>query len=90
MKTKVSGTDRHFYAENGYLVMEEFLSASELERWRAAVGEAIEQRGDRRFSSPTARDSEVDIQEDTEQRAYYDRVLLNGSTCGRRTTKFGI
>ncbi len=75
MKTKVSGTHRHFYAENGYVVMEEFLSASELERWRAAVGEAIEQRGDRRFSSPTARDSDVDIQEDTEQRAYYDRVF---------------
>ena len=45
MKTTVSGTDRHFYAENGYLVMEEFLSASELEQWRGAVDEAIQQRG---------------------------------------------
>ncbi len=75
MKTKVSETDRHFYAENGYLVMEDFLSASELERWRVAVAEAIEERGDRRFSAPTARDSEVNIEEDTEQRAYYDRVF---------------
>ena len=76
MRTEVGQPDRDFYAENGYLVMEEFLSASELEQWRAAVDEAVEQRGRQRFSFPTARDSEVsDTTEASEQQAYYDGVF---------------
>ena len=76
MRTKWASPDRDFYAENGYLVMEEFLSASELEQWRAAVDEAVEQRGRQRFSFPTARDSEVsDTTEASEQQAYYDGVF---------------
>ena len=77
MRAIVSDDDRRFYAENGYLVMEEFLDASELGLWRLAVDEAVEQRGRQRFSFPTARDSEVaDNQEAREQQAYYDRVFV--------------
>ena len=76
MKTVVTERERHFYADNGYLVVEEFLDASELERWRDAVDEAVQDRGGQRFSRPTAIDSEVNQStEAEEQRAYYDRVF---------------
>jgi phytanoyl-CoA hydroxylase len=77
MNTTVSEDDRRFYKDNGYLVKEEFLDAAELERWREAVGEAVEQRGRQRFSFPTARDTEVpDDEEAREQQAYYDGVFV--------------
>ncbi|HTT88443.1 MAG TPA: phytanoyl-CoA dioxygenase family protein, partial [Acidimicrobiales bacterium] len=76
MKTVVSEQERHFYADNGYLVVEEFLDASELERWRDAVDEAVSDRGGQRFSRPTAIDSEVNQSTEAEERrAYYDRVF---------------
>jgi phytanoyl-CoA hydroxylase len=76
VKTTVSEQERDFYADNGYLVVDEFLDAAELERWREAVDEAVQQRGDQRFSRPTAHDSEVNQSSAAEeQRAYYERVF---------------
>lgn len=81
MRTTVTGDERAFYAENGFFVMEEFLSPPELERWREAVDEALRDRGDRRFARPTVleRDglerAEAESRQAIESREYYDRVF---------------
>jgi phytanoyl-CoA hydroxylase len=76
MKTEVTERERGFYSDHGYLVKEEFLETSELERWRAAVDEAVRQRGDRRFSRPTAPDGDGDLTPQArEHQDYYNRVF---------------
>lgn len=44
MNTGLSQSQIDFYRENGYVVIEDFLSPEELETWRAAVTEAIVER----------------------------------------------
>lgn len=44
MKNELSDQQINDYRENGFLVIEDFLSPDELEEWRTAVTEAIEQR----------------------------------------------
>jgi phytanoyl-CoA hydroxylase len=73
MRPTVSDDERASYAENGFLVMEEFLDAAELQRWREALDEAVAERGRQRFSFATARDGEEF--DDADQRAYYERVF---------------
>jgi len=44
MKTDISPEQIATYRENGFLIIEGFLDPTELETWRANVGEAVEQR----------------------------------------------
>jgi ectoine hydroxylase-related dioxygenase (phytanoyl-CoA dioxygenase family) len=72
----VGKAERGFYADNGYLVLENLLGDGELEQWRSAVEEAVAQRGDQRFSFENedalgvAAGSEV-----AAERRYYDGVF---------------
>jgi phytanoyl-CoA hydroxylase len=76
MRASVTTQERDFYLDNGYLVMDEFLDASELEQWRTAVDNAVQERGGQRFSFETTRDGELsESPEAREQQAYYDRVF---------------
>jgi phytanoyl-CoA hydroxylase len=76
MRANVTSQERDLYMDNGYLVVEEFLDPSELERWRRAVDNAVQQRGGQRFSFETKRDGEVsESPEAREQQDYYDRVF---------------
>jgi phytanoyl-CoA hydroxylase len=76
MRANVTTQEREFYVDNGYLVMEEFLDVSELEHWRTAVDNAVQQRGGQRFSFETTHDGEASQSpEAREQQAYYDHVF---------------
>jgi len=44
MKTRITKTQKAFYDENGYVVIEDFLTAKELEHWRNTTDEAVRQR----------------------------------------------
>lgn len=57
MKTSVSKEQVATYADTGYLVVEEFLDAVELEQWRVAVDEAVAERGNRALSFETEGDA---------------------------------
>ena len=46
MKTEISQDQIASYQEQGFLIIEDFLNASELEFWREAVGEAVTDRVD--------------------------------------------
>ncbi len=46
MKTEISQDQIASYQEQGFLIIEDFLNASELEFWREAVGEAVADRVD--------------------------------------------
>lgn len=76
MKNLVSAEQQRFYAENGYLVVEEFLGPGELEEWRQAVDHAVIERGRQRFSLPNPEADRIaaDAQED-ERLSYYDQVF---------------
>jgi phytanoyl-CoA hydroxylase len=77
MVTAISRADRQFYADHGYLVVGEFLGPTELEQWRSAVDEALQQRGAQRFSFATTDESSgSDNPETKEQQDYYNRVFV--------------
>lgn len=76
MRTTPTTEERDRYAENGYLVVEEFLAADELERWRTVVDAALVKRGTQRFSFMTD-DAEAIASRSRaeEEQSYYDRVF---------------
>jgi len=49
MNTQLSSEQIAFYRENGFLIIDNFLSAEELETWRHAVTQAVAQRADRKL-----------------------------------------
>lgn len=71
-----SPEQRREYAEQGFLVVEGFLSPGELEAWREAVGQAIDGRGSQRFSfdSPEG-DAIASAAKSAEEQAYYEKVF---------------
>ena len=78
MNSQLSGSQIDFYKENGYVVIEDFLNAEELEIWRAAVTEAIAQRNGQKMPGKDIKIGEDDgINKDAD---YYNNVfdqLLN-------------
>ena len=44
MNAQVSQDQADFYQENGYVVIENFLDAEELEHWRHTTQDAVDQR----------------------------------------------
>lgn len=53
MRTEVTQAEIDSYQENGFVVIEDFLTAPELETWREAVDEAVEHRGKQRILGRT-------------------------------------
>lgn len=78
MKSDVSNEQISFYQENGYVVIEDFLNADELEQWRNAVREAIEERNGQKMPGKSLKVNEDDgINKDAD---YFNKVfdqLLN-------------
>ncbi len=78
MNCQVNESQVEFYQKNGFLVIEDFLPADELERWKAAVMNAVQQRNGQKMPGKDLKTGEADgINEDSE---YYGKVfdqLLN-------------
>jgi ectoine hydroxylase-related dioxygenase (phytanoyl-CoA dioxygenase family) len=78
MKYQITEEQTAFYQENGFIVIEDFLSPDELEHWRSAVMEAVNERGGRKMPGKDVKVGEDDgINEDAE---YFGKVfdqLLN-------------
>lgn len=78
MKNELSNEQIDFYKSNGFLVVENFLLRDELEEWRGAVTEAIEQRNGLKMPGKDIKTGMDDgINEDAE---YFSKVfdqLLN-------------
>ncbi len=54
------------YQENGYIVIENFLTPEELDFWRKSVDEAVAQRADRKLADGRMREGD----------SYYDKVFI--------------
>jgi ectoine hydroxylase-related dioxygenase (phytanoyl-CoA dioxygenase family) len=78
MNTQLSESQIGFYKENGYVVIEDFLTPEELETWRTAVTEAIIQRNGQKMPGKDIKIGDDDgINKDAD---YYNNVfdqLLN-------------
>jgi phytanoyl-CoA hydroxylase len=73
MKSNLTLQQMESYRENGYLLVENFLTADELSLWREAVTEAIEHRDGRKFANSDSRVGEEDgINKDSD---YYSKVF---------------
>lgn len=71
-----SPEQRAAYEEQGFLVVEEFFSPTELERWREAVASALDNRGAQRFSFVSSdEDTIASATQSAEEQAYYERVF---------------
>ena len=72
MNTDLTIEQIDFYQDNGYIVIEDFLTPDELETWRRHVGDAVAQRDGRIVAGgPRARD-----RVDSEESRYYDKVFV--------------
>ena len=78
MKYQISEEQVEYYQQNGFIVIEDFLSPDELEYWRSAVMEAVTERGGKKMPGKDTKVGEDDgINEDAE---YFGKVfdqLLN-------------
>jgi ectoine hydroxylase-related dioxygenase (phytanoyl-CoA dioxygenase family) len=75
MLTEVTEQQRKSYAEQGFLVVDEFLDHQELQEWRAAVDHAVAERGRQRFSFPTSAEAESAATRSEDEQDYYDQVF---------------
>jgi phytanoyl-CoA hydroxylase len=67
MKTRISQKQIDAYRENGFVIIKDFLTAEELEQWRAAVDAAIGARGKERI---------LGRKEKVDDNAYYNNVFV--------------
>ena len=78
MKNHITEGQIDSYQKNGFVIIEDFLSSNELDDWREAVAEAIQEREGRKFPDKDVKIGEDDgINEDAD---YYGKVfdqLLN-------------
>lgn len=73
MNTAITQSQVDFYQSNGYIVIEDFLSKEELETWRAAVTNALEERKGQKMPGKSATITEDDgINTDAE---YFSKVF---------------
>lgn len=70
MNTALTQTQIREYQENGFVVIEDFLTPDELEHWRQAVGEAVNSRGSTKLAG---REKDAKWQSSD---GYYDRVFV--------------
>lgn len=66
MKTDLTPNQIASYQENGFIVIEDFLTPAELEDWRNCVDEAVRQREDRKLADGRMRSGD----------SYYDNVFI--------------
>ncbi|MCY3833120.1 MAG: phytanoyl-CoA dioxygenase family protein [Chloroflexi bacterium] len=72
MKTELTQEQIDFYQENGYIVIEDFLTPEELETWRRQVDDAVAQRDGRvTVGGPRSADRVKD-----EASRHYDKVFV--------------
>lgn len=78
MKTNISIEDIEFYQQNGYIIIEDFLNAAELEMWRSSVTEAISERNGQKIPGREGKIGEDDgINKDTEYQSKVFDQLIN-------------
>ena len=73
MKNQLTQQQVDFYQENGYIVVDDFLTPDELETWRRQIADAVEQR-DGRITAGGMRSSERIVDEES---AYFDKVFVH-------------
>jgi phytanoyl-CoA hydroxylase len=71
MKSEIRQEQILFYQENGYIIIEDFLSPQELEKWRNAVDAAVVNR--KGYKLPGV--AEVYGKGDDKEKEYYDKVF---------------
>src|ERR1700744_5048777 len=73
MRTHITEQQISDYRENGFLLIEDFLDKDELETWREAVTEALEERGGRKLPGKQTKTGEDDgINKDAD---YFGKVF---------------
>jgi len=78
MKNQLNNEQIQFYQNNGFIVIEDFLSPEELEHWRKAVTTAVEERGGIKIPGKDIKTGEADgINEDADYFAKVFDQLLN-------------
>ncbi|HEX4258352.1 MAG TPA: phytanoyl-CoA dioxygenase family protein [Streptosporangiaceae bacterium] len=75
MLTDVTEQQQKSYAEQGFLVVENFLDPAELTEWRAAVDHAVAERGQQLLSFATSPEEDAVATRSEEERDYYDQVF---------------
>jgi len=71
MKTDLTQEQINFYQENGFIIIEDFLTPAELATWRQHVDDAVEKRADRRLADGPGWEDDG-----SEESRYYNRVFV--------------
>jgi len=76
MRHEVTDSQRKAYAQQGFLVVDEFLDGGELEEWREAVDHAVAERGRQLLAFETSEEeSSKAASVSKEERDYYEEVF---------------
>ncbi|MFC3562648.1 phytanoyl-CoA dioxygenase family protein [Pedobacter jamesrossensis] len=77
MNSTISKDQIYFYQDNGYVVIEDFLNADELERWRSALTVAVKERNGQKMPGQAIKMGEDDgINKDVEYfNSVFDQLL---------------
>lgn len=75
MRTELSREQVEQYQRDGFTIIENFLTADELERWRRAVGAAVKARGDRMLPKSLG-DHLDDARAERNAADYYSQVFI--------------
>src|SRR4026207_1168726 len=82
MKNQLTPNQIKSYQDNGFIVIEDFLSAEELDHWRKAVTKAVEERAGIKIPGKNIKTGEADgINEDSDYfPEVFDQLLNLGQT----------
>ena len=83
MNHHINEAQINFYRKNGFVVIDDFLDAAELETWRRHVGEAVAQRGRRKLA-----DGSRIEEDDYYARVFAQRINLWNDHAGMRELMF--
>ena len=73
MNTTITETQKSFYADNGYIIIEDFLNTDELDYWRACFYDSTTERKGRKLPGRTTKINEDDgINKETD---YFSKVF---------------
>ena len=77
MNTDLTAEQIESYQENGFIKIENFLNADELEKMRDAVTESVDSMGNSVLNSRSDKDETFREESVDDEKSYYRRLILN-------------
>ncbi len=76
MRSSPTDNEKRFYADNGFVAIDPYLSPGEVDAWRQVVDRAVASRGEQRFSFPVEEGpGSAVVRQSADDAEYYNQVF---------------